>query len=316
MMKMTKKLLSGTLWLGRGAATIMGLAMLLALSVGLASTALAGTGVGARFNLGKINVVNDATTALQGSGPSSGTGPLLEVIREGANTGSTLRVENTNTQSFAPALQLKVPTGKIPMTVSTNAGTAVGLSADELDGKESFDFASATNGKANDADKLDGRDSSTFADAQAGKANDADKLDGLDSSFYLKIFSKAADADRLDGKDSAAFASATNGKADDADRLDGKDGSAFFSGRTYIITNEIIGNGPGGLGEVRATCDTGDAVLSGGFSGVTFATNNTDIVKRSFPEDPRTWLVEFSDNGLPNDRHSVFAICADFPPLR
>ncbi len=47
-MKPAKKIVSTALWLGRGTATVMRLAVILALAVGLAPTALAGTGVGAR----------------------------------------------------------------------------------------------------------------------------------------------------------------------------------------------------------------------------------------------------------------------------
>jgi hypothetical protein len=46
-MKTTNTVLAALWRLGRGTAKMMGLAMLLALSVGLASTALAGTGIGA-----------------------------------------------------------------------------------------------------------------------------------------------------------------------------------------------------------------------------------------------------------------------------
>ena len=63
----TTKTVLAALWrLGRGTATMMSLAMLLAVSVGLASTALAGTCVGARFDLGKTNTVN-AISSLVGS---------------------------------------------------------------------------------------------------------------------------------------------------------------------------------------------------------------------------------------------------------
>src|SRR5918993_488221 len=58
----TMKAILGGVWrLGRGTATVMGLAVLLALTVGAASSALAGTGVGARFDLGKTNTVNAIT---------------------------------------------------------------------------------------------------------------------------------------------------------------------------------------------------------------------------------------------------------------
>jgi hypothetical protein len=58
-------------FVGRATTFMVGLAAIVALTVGLASTALAGTGVGARFQLGQTNSVN-AITKLVGSvaGPS------------------------------------------------------------------------------------------------------------------------------------------------------------------------------------------------------------------------------------------------------
>ncbi len=68
---MTKKIYEKVMLVGRATTFTVGLAVILALSVGLASTALAGTGVGARFQLGQTNTVN-AITKLVGSvvGPS------------------------------------------------------------------------------------------------------------------------------------------------------------------------------------------------------------------------------------------------------
>jgi hypothetical protein len=262
-MRLTKTIISRIWWLGRGTATVMGLAMLLALTVGLASTALAGTGIGARFDLGKINKVNAMSTLV-----GNVDGPLLTLKNTNDPFIRTFRNVPLSLETRADA------GGQRPAPMQVDSDTLVQqLNADLLDGRGAAEFANGTGGKADDANLLD-------------------------------------------GKDSSAFATGTNGKAHNADNLDGKDQSAFFSGKTYIISNEIIGNGPNGLGEVRAICDPGDAVLSGGFTGATFSTTNTDVVDRSFPVDSRTWLVEFSDNGLPNDRHSVFAICADFPPLR
>lgn len=96
MTNFAKKVLAGTLWLGRGAATVMGLAMLLALTVGLASTALAGTGVNAPFDLGKTNTVN-AISSLVGS-----------------VAGPSLKMDNNSSASGATALDLRVEPGKPP----------------------------------------------------------------------------------------------------------------------------------------------------------------------------------------------------------
>lgn len=177
-MKLAKTILRRTIWLGRGTATVMGLAVLLALTVGLASTALAGTGVGARFDLGKINTVNKAMTQLVGSV----AGPMLSVTNE--HPGERVCVDPSEPSAAlapggpptspgptppqqcstkpAPALGLTVQPGQNPVTVNPEAGTATNLSADELDGRSSSSFATATNGKANDANLLDGKDSTAF----------------------------------------------------------------------------------------------------------------------------------------------------------
>jgi hypothetical protein len=121
MMKVAKAMFAKIWWLGRGTATVMGVAMLLALTVGLASTALAGTGVGARLDLGKTNTVS-AVTSLVGS-----------------VAGSSLKIDNNSTGTGATALRLEVEPGKPPMSV--NSTTEVqGLNVDSLDGFTSSEF--------------------------------------------------------------------------------------------------------------------------------------------------------------------------------
>ena len=117
MMKITKAIVSRIWWLGRGTATVMGVAVLRALTVGLASTALAGTGLGDRFDLGKTNTVN-AISKLVGN-----------------VAGPSLQIDNNSANRAATALNLLVEAGKAPMKVNPEAGTATNLSADKLDGK-------------------------------------------------------------------------------------------------------------------------------------------------------------------------------------
>jgi hypothetical protein len=57
---------------------------MIALTVGLATTALAGTGVGALFNLGKTNTVN-AMSSLVGSV----AGPSLKIDNTSTGVGAT-----------------------------------------------------------------------------------------------------------------------------------------------------------------------------------------------------------------------------------
>ena len=290
MIKIAKTLLSRIWWLGRGTATVMGLAMLIALTIGLASTALAGTGVGARFDLGQPNVV-DAVSELRGSI----RGPMLSITNQ--NTGKVcdepaterlaarstpgepptppgpVPIPSPCTTSPAPALGLNVSSGQTPMTVNPSAGTATNLSADELDGKDSSSFASATN----------------------GKANDADKLDGVDSSGFLR----------------------TNGKAADADKLDGKDSSAFLGPRFYTVKGSegLVGTGGGQLKNRSATCDSGDLAI-GGF----YDTQPGDVVFETytFPgligSSGSSFAINVQDNGAGN-LMSATAVCADNPPF-
>src|SRR6266511_3641604 len=112
------------------------------------TTALAGSGVGAVFNLGQTNTVND-----------------------------------TSTNSAATALNLSVAARRTPFKVNS-AVKVSNLNADQLDGKDSTAFYGAGSKVAN-ADKLDGQDAVAFLGATA-KATDADKLDGKDSAGFWK----------------------------------------------------------------------------------------------------------------------------------
>ncbi len=135
------KKITRTLW--RAKASV--LACVVVATVFGASTAVAGSGVGAVFNLGYTNLV-DAQSTLRGT-----------------TNNAMLRVVNTNSGTSAKGLSIYTATSKPPIVVENpNSGTATNLSADKLDGKNSSDFLGATQ-KATDSDKLDGRDSSVFA---------------------------------------------------------------------------------------------------------------------------------------------------------
>jgi hypothetical protein len=114
--KSIRRLFSGVLRLVKSTSLVVGLAVMMALMVGVASSALAGTGIGGVFNLGKTNTVN-AVTKLAGIVP-----------------GASLVVDNNSTGSAATALNLQVEAGKAPMKV--NSPTKVeNLNADQVDGK-------------------------------------------------------------------------------------------------------------------------------------------------------------------------------------
>jgi hypothetical protein len=112
---MTKKIAKKAMGIARGTALTLGVAVMLALLLGVATTALAGTGVGARFQLGQTNTVN-AVTMLVGS-----------------VAGPSLQVDNNSTHANATALDLQVEPGKAPMKVNSDTRVA-NFNADKLDG--------------------------------------------------------------------------------------------------------------------------------------------------------------------------------------
>lgn len=169
-----KKITRGTARIARVTTTVVGLAIMLALVLGVATTALAGTGIGATFNLGKLNTVNKMS-ALAGSVAN----PMLRVDNNGSG----------------PALGLEVQPGQAPLTVGPGAGVATGLRAEAAEVAGHAQSA----GTASDADKLDGKDSSSFASATHSHSA-ADINDGPGSGL---------DADTVDGKDSSQLKGAT-----------------------------------------------------------------------------------------------------------
>ena len=112
-------------WMARATTTIVGLAIMLALVFGVATTALAGTGIGATFNLGKTNTAN-AVSKLVGS-----------------VAGPSLRIDNNSTNASATALNLQVEPGKAPMKVNSVTQVA-NLNADKLDGQDASAFVPAS----------------------------------------------------------------------------------------------------------------------------------------------------------------------------
>jgi hypothetical protein len=112
---------------GRAAIFVVGLAMVLALVFGVATTALGATG--GNFILGKANVagaVSKLTASVSGS--------ALQIVNNGAGTALDLRVGSSTT---APADKTAAP-----MKVDSQARVA-NLNADRLDGKDSTAFLTA-----------------------------------------------------------------------------------------------------------------------------------------------------------------------------
>jgi hypothetical protein len=118
---MVRSAVSKVMWVGRATVFLVGLAVILAVLFGAATIALAGTGVGATFNLGKLNTVNR----------------LSQLV--GSTNNALLRVDNNNAGSDATALNLQVEPGRTPMKV--NSSTQVSnLNADLVDGRGASSF--------------------------------------------------------------------------------------------------------------------------------------------------------------------------------
>src|ERR687885_868527 len=115
---MIRSAASKVMWVGRATVFLVGLIVVLAVVLGLASAALAGTGVGAPFNLGKTNTVNR----------------LSQLV--GSTDNPMLRVDNNNTGTGATALNLQVEAGHAPMSVNS-ATQVANLNADQVDDKDS-----------------------------------------------------------------------------------------------------------------------------------------------------------------------------------
>jgi hypothetical protein len=114
---MLRGTLSKAMWVGRGAAAVFGLALVLALVLGAATMALAAV-PGDPFRLGQTNGIDRLSTLV------------------GNVATPMLRVDNGSTREGATALDLRVEAGKPPMKVNSSTKVAL-LNADEVDGLSS-----------------------------------------------------------------------------------------------------------------------------------------------------------------------------------
>ena len=150
---MLRSVASKVAWVGRTASMVFGLALVLALVLGVSSAALAAL-PGDPFKLGQVNRVDRLTTLV-----GTLSGAVLKVDNDGPGTALELRVGDP---AAAPATK-----SVAPMRVDSQ-GRVLNLNSDELDGKSARDFLPA-GGKAADADKLDGLDSTQFMGDFAGR---------------------------------------------------------------------------------------------------------------------------------------------------
>lgn len=165
---------------GRATVFAIGLAVVVAVVLGISSKALAGTGVGAVFNLGQNNAVNALSNLV------------------GSTTSSMLRIDNNGTGS---ALQLLVEPNRPPMTVSAGAGKAVNLNADKLDGNNSTAFLpSEIYEKSAPGNIAADSSAGTTAYCDQGDVAVSGSYAMADAGAYLKVSSERRVDERLDGE--------------------------------------------------------------------------------------------------------------------
>ena len=118
---MARSIVSKVMWVGRATVFLVGLAVILALVLGVASMALGANG--GNFILGQNN-----------------TATLLTKLTGNVSGGPALQVANPNTATGSRGLQVNVAEGKSPLLVNATAGKALNLNSDKLDGNNSTAF--------------------------------------------------------------------------------------------------------------------------------------------------------------------------------
>lgn len=151
---MIRSAASKVMWVGRATIFLVGLAVILALMFGVASTALAHAGSAGLFHLGHNNPVKTV---------SSLTGNLANRVLQVTNTST----DNTTQNATAIGATNKSPTS--PAVRATNAGKGTALELNVTCGISSSCFKPApmrvnSDTKVNNlnSDKVDGKDSSDF----------------------------------------------------------------------------------------------------------------------------------------------------------
>lgn len=244
---MVRSAVSKVLWVGRAATTLFGLALVLALIFGVASTAMSATG--GNFILGKSNTARTVSKLT-----ANVANPALQLI-------------NNSTDAAATALNISVAPDKAPLKVNATAGTATNLSADKLDGQDSAAFQRRVSGAcpAGESIRSIGEDGATVVcepddqgDGGAAQvnqlrtelgANDGAPNEGSDPVNFSKVKDVPAnvvnrDADTLDGKDSAGFIQNGTSAAQNASL--NVNGTMRTSGMLRTGSETGTSQGPGG----------------------------------------------------------------------
>jgi hypothetical protein len=276
------------MWVGRATVFMVGLAFVLALVLGVATTALAAI-PGDPFRLGQTNGI-DAMSTLVGN-----------------VAGTMLRVDNNSTERGATALDLRVEAGKAPMKVNSGARVAL-LNADKVDGKDATAFYAAGS-KVADSSHADTADSAT-------SAADANTLDGEDSTQFADSSHTHSGADIASGTVEADRIEDGAGSNLNADQLDGLDSTQLPHG-FYEVDKVFTQASPAnGFAAGEVLCDEGDQIVGGGYGDLHptshIATDSPSL--DSGPSETQSgWVITWkTPDPSTTDTVIVFALCADF----
>jgi hypothetical protein len=172
---MVRTTLKKVMWVGRAPVFLVGLSVIVALVLGVASRALGANGDTFIIGNGLSDTVkNIATLPTKLTMQGTGSGPALQVTQQSTNTG-------------ASGIGVTVPSGKAPLRVNSSAGKATNLNADKLDGQDSAAFAPSAHS----------HDDRYFTETESdGRfVNETDHTKAAHDALDI-------DSDTLDGKDS------------------------------------------------------------------------------------------------------------------
>ena len=121
---MIRSVASKVMWVGRATVFLVGLAVILALVVGVASSAFAANGQNFIIGNGLADTVKNIATL------------PTKLTMQGTRSGPALQVTQKSTNAGASGVGVTVPSGKAPLAVNSSAGKATNLNADKVDGSE------------------------------------------------------------------------------------------------------------------------------------------------------------------------------------
>lgn len=173
-------ILDKVMWVGRVTTFCTGLVVILAVVLGVGTTALAAA-PGDPFELGKLNTINKITRLVGGA------------------SGALLRVEN---EGGGQALDLKVEEGQPPMTVDSNTQVN-GLNADQLDGQSAGHFLGVDE-TADNAGAVDGKSADEFV-SEDNIYQDFELETGSGGGAQVTVFADCDSGDRVLGGGGSAL---------------------------------------------------------------------------------------------------------------